>query len=169
MVLRWLSVCLSIHLSYIRPYCCFRMITWINVNGFSPNLVSALILWRSVLGLLIRKFCQFWADLSVRDKSIFSFLDDNFSKYQWIFTKFDMCIDIVEICFGVAHWQILSIFHRVICPRHDDSRVLSFHVLFINFNWVNTPKTAYLSTVLNIWFYGELEKIIPELSPVTPP
>ena len=34
--------------------------------------------------------------------SIFSFLDDNLSKYQWIFTKLGKCIDIVEICFGIA-------------------------------------------------------------------
>ena len=37
----------------------FQMITWVNINGFSPNLVNALILWRSGLGLLIGKFHQF--------------------------------------------------------------------------------------------------------------
>ena len=31
-------------------------------------------------------------------------------KSQWIFTNFDVCIDIVEICFGIAHRQIPSIF-----------------------------------------------------------
>ena len=30
------------------------------------------------------------------------------SKYQWIFTKLGMCIDIVEIWFGTAHGQIPS-------------------------------------------------------------
>ena len=30
-----------------------------NVNGFSPNLGCALILWRSGLGLVMGKFCQF--------------------------------------------------------------------------------------------------------------
>ena len=34
----------------------FRMITWVNINGFSPNLVCALILWRSGLGF----FVNFW-------------------------------------------------------------------------------------------------------------
>ena len=38
--------------------------------------------------------------------SVFSFLDDNFSKYQWIFTKLDMIIDIAKSCFGIANWQI---------------------------------------------------------------
>ena len=48
----------------------------------------------------------------------FSFSDDNLSKHQWIFTKLGMCIDIVEIWFGIANGQILSIFYGVICPRH---------------------------------------------------
>ena len=46
----------------------------------------------------------------VRPSVHFSFLDDNLSKHQWIFTKLDMCIDIVEIWFGIANGQILSIF-----------------------------------------------------------
>ena len=47
-----------------------------------------------------------------------SFLDDNLSKHQWIFTKFGVCIDIVEIWFGIANGQILSNFDGVIYPRH---------------------------------------------------
>ena len=46
------------------------------------------------------------------------FLDDNLSKHQWIFTKFGLCIDIVEIWFGIADGQISSNFDGVICPRH---------------------------------------------------
>ena len=42
-----------------------------------------------------------------------SFLDDNLSKRQWIFAKLGMCIDIVEIWFGVANGQISSIVDRV--------------------------------------------------------
>ena len=64
------------------------------------------------------KFCQFFTELSARDMPIFSFQDDNLSKHQWIFTKLGMCIDIVEIWFGIANVQILSNFDRVICPRH---------------------------------------------------
>ena len=40
------------------------------------------------------------------------------SKHQLIFTKLGVCIDVVEIYFGIANGQILSIFDRVICPRH---------------------------------------------------
>ena len=35
--------------------------------------------------------------LSYVRPSVFSFPDDNLSKYQWIFTKLGVCIDIVEI------------------------------------------------------------------------
>ena len=48
------------------------------------------------------------------------FLDDNLSKHQWIFTKLGMCIDIVEIGFGIANGQISSNFGIVICLRHAD-------------------------------------------------
>ena len=78
------------------------MITLVNINGFSPNLVCVLILWRSALGLLMGKFRQFLTDVPACDMSIFSFMDDNFSKYQRIFTKPGMCI--VDIPFGIAYW-----------------------------------------------------------------
>ena len=64
------------------------------------------------------KFRQFLTELSARDTPIFSFPDDNLSKHQWIFTKLGMCIDIVEICFGIANGQISSIFYGVVCLRH---------------------------------------------------
>ena len=38
---------------------------------------------------------------SVSPSIRFSFPDDNLSKHQWIFTKLGMCIDIVEIWFGI--------------------------------------------------------------------
>ena len=46
---------------------------------------------------------------------VFSFPDNNFSNYQWIFAKLGMCIDIVEIYFGIANGQISLIFDGVIC------------------------------------------------------
>ena len=64
------------------------------------------------------KFRQFFTVLSAQDTSIFSFPDDNLSKRQWIFTKLGMCIDVVEIWFGIANGQILSDFDGVFCPRH---------------------------------------------------
>ena len=63
--------------------------------------------------------------------AIFSFLDDNLSKCQWIFTKLGICIDIVEIWFGIANGQILSFFDRGIYLQHDNGGVLSFHVFIL--------------------------------------
>ena len=69
----------------------------------------------SALELLTGKFHPFLTTLSARNMSIFSFLDDNFNKYQWIFTKLGMCIDILDIGFGIANGQISSVFDRVTC------------------------------------------------------
>ena len=91
--------------------------------------MCALILWKSALGLLIGKFCLFLTELSAWNTSIFYFQENNLCKSHWIFTKFNMCIYIVEICFWIAHLQISSIFDRVLCPDHDKGGVLSFHVL----------------------------------------
>ena len=90
-------MCLSVHpyirQSYVRPSVNrFQMITLVNINGFSPNLVCALILWRSGLGLLIGKFRQILTDLSARGTPIFSFLVDNLSKCQGILTKLGILI-----------------------------------------------------------------------------
>ena len=41
--------------------------------------------------------------------SEFLFPDDNLSKCQWIFTKLGMCIEIVQIWFGITNGQISSI------------------------------------------------------------
>ena len=60
----------------------------------------------------------------IRPSVCFSFPGDNLSKHQWIFTELGMCIDIVEIWFGIVNGQISSNFDGVICPRHDNGRVL---------------------------------------------
>ena len=75
------SVRLSIRQSYVHPSVFrFRVITRVNINGFSPNLVCILILWKSGLGLLIDKFRQILRELSTRNTPVFSFPDDNLSK-----------------------------------------------------------------------------------------
>ena len=111
----------------------FLRIILVNINGFSPNLVHALILCVDIcFGIANGQISSILTELSACNTSAFHFQDNNFSKSQWIFTKFDICIDIVEICFGIVHWQILAIFDRVISPWHDNGRVLLFHVLFFS-------------------------------------
>ena len=84
----WYHVgCPSVCLSYFCSYFHFWTITGVNISGLSPNSVCALILWRFGLGLLMGNFCQFLTELSARNMSVFSFPDDNFSKYLLIFTK----------------------------------------------------------------------------------
>ena len=50
--------------------------------------------------------------------SIFLFPDHNLSECQWIFTKLGMCIDIVEIWFGIANGQISPIFNSCLPATH---------------------------------------------------
>ena len=61
--------------------------------------------------------------LSVRPSIRFSFPDDNLSTPQWIFTKLGMCIDIVEIWFGIANRQISSNFTEL---SARDTPIFSF-------------------------------------------
>ena len=49
---------------------------------------------------------QSWSVFDSGHTSVFSFLDNSLSKYQWIFTKLCMCIDIGEL----ANGQISSVF-----------------------------------------------------------
>ena len=48
----------------------------------------------------------------------FLFPNDNLSKYQWIFTKFGLNIDIVKIWFGNFNRQISLFFDRFICKQY---------------------------------------------------
>ena len=48
-------------------------------------------------GIASRQISSILTELSACGISIFSFPDDNLRKYQWIFTKLGLCIDIVEI------------------------------------------------------------------------
>ena len=70
----------SIFDGVICPYFRFPTITGVNNKGFSPNLLYALTLRKSGLGLLMGEFRQVLTELSARDTPIFSFPDYNLSK-----------------------------------------------------------------------------------------
>ena len=119
------SVCLSyVLLFYIHPYFHFWMISWININinKFSPNLVHILIMWRSGLGLLsvicpsVHPYFHFQMIICVNING---------------FSPNGMCIDVVEIWFGIVNGQISSIFVRGICPPQDSGGVLSFCIFIM--------------------------------------
>ena len=62
------SVRPSVLPSAVRPSVfSFRMITSVNINGFLPDLVCALVLWKSCLGLVMGKFRQIFKELSAQD------------------------------------------------------------------------------------------------------
>ena len=84
----------------------------------------------------------------VRPSVRFSFPDDNLSKHQWNFTKLGMCIDIVEIWFGIANGQISSIFLRSYLP--ETRPYFRFRTIF----WVNNvlTKLAICIDFKEIWF-----------------
>ena len=105
-----LDVHVSVRPSVVRPSVFrFKMITWVNINGFSPKSVCALILWRFDFGLLMGKFCLIFTELSCWETPIFSFPDNNLSKCQGSLTKFGICIWIKDILFGNANGQISTI------------------------------------------------------------
>ena len=44
-------------------------------------------------GITNRPISSNFDRVSAQDTAVFSFSDDNFSKYEWIFTKLGMCTD----------------------------------------------------------------------------
>ena len=108
---------LSIFDSYllaVHRYFHSQMITLVNISGFSPSLVCVLILSRPGFGLLMGEFLT---ELSARDMCLFSFLKDNFSNYQWIFTKLGALI-LWRSALGLLMGKFSSIFDVVICLQY---------------------------------------------------
>ena len=87
----------------------FQTITGVNVNGFSPNGVSIGIveIWCGIAnGQIWSIFFIF--DIYLPMRCPYFHFQVITSKYQWIFTKLGMCIDIVEILFGL----LMAKFHQ---------------------------------------------------------
>ena len=70
-------------------------------------------------------FFFFFFFLHARDTSVFSIPNDNLSKYEWVFMKLAICIDIVKIGFGDANRQILSIFYSYLPATHPYFRFMT--------------------------------------------
>ena len=129
------------------PFCLifrFWAITWVNINRLSPNLVCTLILYRSCLTLHMGKFHYLLTWLSAGDTSLFSFADDNLNKHQWIFTKCGLCIDTVEILFGIANGQILLLFWQLSVFLFQDNNLSKSQWIF--------SKLDMCIDIVEIWF-----------------
>ena len=63
-----------------------------------------------------------------------------------------MCIDIVELWFGIANEEFFSLFDRVICRPHDSGGVLSFQVFIIC--GIVTKSRARLCTCTGVGLLG---------------
>ena len=64
------------------------------------------------------KFRQCLTELSIRDRSVFSFPDDNFSKLQWIFTKLGVCIEVIFFSSGTYFVQQSRTILAILVKRH---------------------------------------------------
>ena len=88
--------------------------------------VSSSLCHASVHSFVVRPSVR----LSLVRSSVFSFPDDNLSKYLLIITKLNMCIDILEIWYRIVNGQISSIFYFYL-PPYDSSEVFQFTFLFV--------------------------------------
>ena len=115
----------------VCPYFHFRMIAWVNVNEFSPNLIYALIVWGSGLGLQMGKFWQFLTEIFACDMSLFSFLDDNLSKCQWISPNLVCALILWRSCLG-----LLMGFHQFLRESSVGNMMTGYYPFtFLCFPW----------------------------------
>ena len=133
------------------------MITYVNVKEFSPSLVCALILWRSGLGFIISKFHQFLTELSARNKSIFSFLDDNLSKYQWGFHQtWFVHLYYGDVVLDCSWANFVIFFDRVICLWYicifvfPDDTLSTFQWTFTKLA-IFSPYSSIFNRVICLW------------------
>ena len=143
----------------IRPYFRFWMIMskyqWIFTKlGMCIDIVE---IW---FGIAKGQISSIFDSLSYLPMThpYFGFRTITLSKSQRIFTKLDMCIDIVEIWFGIAFGYISSIFDRVISPWHDKGGVfeirfgIAFWYISSIFDRVISPWHDKGGVFVEIWF-----------------
>ena len=85
--------------------------------------------------------------------SIFSSPDDNLSKNQWIFTKLGVYVDIMEIWFGIANRQILSVWTELSASntsifRFLDNNLSKYQWIFTKLEQINGFSPNFLCTLI---------------------
>ena len=136
------------------------MITLINISGFgfTKKIGICIAIIKIRFGIANWQISSFLTELSIRDA--FSFPDDNFGKYQQIFTKLAMCIDIVEILFGIANGKLSSILDSYLSVTHP----------YFSFRTINSNRVSpNLICALILWrsglglFIGNFHRFLTEL------
>ena len=92
--------------------------------------MSALILCRSTLGLLVGLFNVFWTELSAPNTSVFYLKDSNLSKSRWIFTNLMCAFILWRSAFGLLIGKIRRFLTDLSARDMINDGVLSFYVLF---------------------------------------
>ena len=77
---------------------------------YTPPHDSGRVLWFHVGRPYV---CPSVSRTSVHPSICFSFPDEDLSKHHWIFTKLGMCIDIMEIWFGIDNGKFHQIFKEL--------------------------------------------------------
>ena len=119
--------------------------------------------------MIVAGYYGFTLDIhvSVRLSIHISFLDDSLCKHQWIFTELFMCIDIVEISFGIANGQLSSVLEEL---SARDRPIFSFTDDYLSkCQWIVT-KLSICINIKEIWFgiaNGQILSIFDSYLPTT--
>ena len=103
----------------------FRMITWVNISGFSPNLVCALILWRSSFGLLMGKFHQILTELSASDTIMWGIIVLHF----YFLAHLKLCSGwaiVITFCPSFVHPSINSLKRQLLQSHWNDLSLIRY-------------------------------------------
>ena len=98
---------------------------------------------------------------SVVRPSVFSFLDDNGSKYQWTFTKLGVCIDIRRLGFGFLMGKFRQFLTEL--SAHNMPEFLFPDDNVSKCQWIFT-KLGVCIDILKIWFGIADVQFLTELS-----
>ena len=77
------------------------------------------------------------------------------NKYQWIFTKLGMCIDFMEIWFGISNRQISPLFYIVVYLPHNIAGII-VHYFCLPFQIDRIIFCVFLSKDVEVYEYNLL-------------
>ena len=93
--------------------------------------------------------CLFFRQSYVHPSVCISCSDNNLSKHQWILTKVGICIDIVEIWFGIASGKFRQFLPELSAHHMSISSFLVDNLS--KYQWIFT-KLGMCIDIIEIWF-----------------